>query len=121
MNRLLILSCSQRKRPDPGLLPAIERYDGPAFRVLRKYRRSKDARLPLTLVLSARYGLIQADQLLPGYDQVMNRRAAQAIQACVRSTLEEIVDIAGGLDEAMICAGRTYLEAIGPVEEILFD
>ncbi|MFN8458221.1 MAG: hypothetical protein U0401_26815 [Anaerolineae bacterium] len=29
--RLLILACSQRKRPDPGLLPAIERYDGGSF------------------------------------------------------------------------------------------
>jgi len=33
-SRLLILSCSQRKRPDSGLLPAIERYDGPVFRVV---------------------------------------------------------------------------------------
>ena len=32
---LLIMSCSQRKRPDLGLLPAIERYDGGHFRVLR--------------------------------------------------------------------------------------
>src|SRR5436305_3237505 len=38
-NRVLILSCSQRKRLDFGLLPAIERYDGGHFRVLRKARR----------------------------------------------------------------------------------
>jgi len=37
--RLLILSCSQRKRPDPSLLPAIERYNGPPFQVLRRYLR----------------------------------------------------------------------------------
>ena len=30
--RLLIMACSQRKRSESGLLPAIERYDGPAFR-----------------------------------------------------------------------------------------
>ena len=29
LKRLLILSCSQRKRPNPGLLPAIERYSLP--------------------------------------------------------------------------------------------
>jgi hypothetical protein len=33
---LLILACSQRKRPDPGLLPAIERYDGVNFRIFEK-------------------------------------------------------------------------------------
>ena len=39
-HRLLILSCSQRKRPDRVLLPALERYDGPVFRMLRKFLRS---------------------------------------------------------------------------------
>lgn len=121
MNRLLILSCSQRKQPDPGLLPAIERYDGPAFRVLRKYGRRENARLPLTLVLSARHGLIKADQPISDYDQAMNRQTAQAMQPCVRAVLGEIVDAAGGFDEAMICAGRTYLEAIGPPAETPFD
>ncbi len=32
--RMLILACSRRKRPDEGLLPAIERYDELAFRVV---------------------------------------------------------------------------------------
>ena len=38
--RLLVLACSERKRAGPGLLPAAERYDGPAFRVLRAYLRT---------------------------------------------------------------------------------
>jgi hypothetical protein len=36
---LLIVSCSQRKRPDPGLLPALDRYDGGHFRILREAQR----------------------------------------------------------------------------------
>jgi hypothetical protein len=40
---MLILACSRRKRPDEGLLPAIERYDGPAFRVLRRFLREMPA------------------------------------------------------------------------------
>lgn len=35
--RCLLLSCSQAKISTPDLLPAIRRYDGPAFRVLRKF------------------------------------------------------------------------------------
>jgi hypothetical protein len=35
--RMLILACSQRKLLDEGLLPAVERYDDPAFRVLRRF------------------------------------------------------------------------------------
>ena len=57
---MLILACSRRKRPDDGLLPAIERYDGPAFRVLRRYLRERPAGAPDVFILSAEHGLIGA-------------------------------------------------------------
>ena len=34
---LLIISCTRRKSSDVGLIPAIARYDGPKFRVLRRF------------------------------------------------------------------------------------
>lgn len=34
-NNLLIISCSQRKFSTPGLIPAIDLYDGPTYRTLR--------------------------------------------------------------------------------------
>jgi hypothetical protein len=40
---MLILACSRRKRPDEGLLPAIEPYDGPAFRMVRRFLREMPA------------------------------------------------------------------------------
>jgi hypothetical protein len=66
-HRLLILSCSQRKRPDAILLPALERYDGPMFRVLRKFLRENPSKElhPDVYILSAQFGLISADQLIP--------------------------------------------------------
>jgi hypothetical protein len=42
--QLLVLSCSQRKLPNPEPLPALERYDGPAFRVLRKFLRESPSK-----------------------------------------------------------------------------
>jgi hypothetical protein len=36
---LLIVTCSQRKRSDRELLPALKRYDGIFFRILRKAQR----------------------------------------------------------------------------------
>ncbi len=56
MTRLLIVTCSQRKNPTLGLLPAIDRYDGPAFLVLRKYLREGVGDAPRVLILSAKYG-----------------------------------------------------------------
>ena len=59
--RMLILACSRRKRLDEGLLPAIDRYDGPAFRVLRRFLRERPAGAPDVLILSAKHGLIAHD------------------------------------------------------------
>ena len=58
--RLLILSCSQRKHTSLDPLPAIERYDGPLFKVLRRFLResSHQARDLDVFILSAAYGLI---------------------------------------------------------------
>jgi hypothetical protein len=42
MSRLLILACSARKRLDKSALPAIERYDGVNFRVLKKLQREQN-------------------------------------------------------------------------------
>ena len=58
---MLILACSRRKRLDEGLLPAIDRYDGSAFRVLRRFLRERPAGAPDVLILSAKHGLIAHD------------------------------------------------------------
>jgi len=120
MSRLLILSCSQRKRSDPGLMPAIERYDGPAFRILRKYRREQRGRVPQTFVLSAKYGLISGEHPISEYDQRMTMPIAQEMRSRVRAYLATCVEDEK-FEDAFICAGQTYLEAIGDMEAALFD
>jgi len=42
MPRLLILACSARKRLEARALPAIERYDGVNFRILKKLQREQN-------------------------------------------------------------------------------
>jgi hypothetical protein len=44
------------------MLPAVERYDGPAFRTFRKWR-SAYGRIEL-IVLSAKHGFIPGDLLI---------------------------------------------------------
>ena len=41
VKNLLLISCSQTKRQDAELMPAIERYDGPVYRCLRKLIRDE--------------------------------------------------------------------------------
>ena len=61
--RLLILSCSQRKNASQRLLPAVERYNGLLFFVLRRFIREcpREAKQLDVCILSATYGLISGD------------------------------------------------------------
>src|SRR6202035_3489231 len=65
---LVILGCSQRKRQTSRVLPAIERYDGPVFRVLRKHSREAPETAADACILSARFGLIRGKTRIPRYD-----------------------------------------------------
>ena len=87
--RLLILSCSQRKHPAPSCLPAIERYDGPAFYVLRRYlRKCPDEASQLDVyILSAAYGLIPPTHLVTDYNQEMTPERAAELHDEVLSLL----------------------------------
>jgi hypothetical protein len=91
--RLLILSCSQRKRPYLDPLPAIELYDGPAFRVLRRFLRKQpgDAKQLDVFVLSAMYGLIPAERSIAEYDQVMTSRRAAELHDKVLATFANVI------------------------------
>lgn len=78
-NRLLVMACLAAKKKAAGLLPAIVRYDGPAFHVLRKYlAHATDA--PTVLILSAKYGMLGADHPIPDYDCRITAEAAEAIR-----------------------------------------
>ena len=92
--RLLILSCSQRKRPAPGMMPAIERYDGPQFQVLRKYLREKtDGGEDLDIwILSAAHGLISSEQDILDYDQSITSQRVLELQKAVLSKFADLMD-----------------------------
>lgn len=77
-DRLVILACSRRKRPDAGLMPAIDRYDGPLWQTLRTIDRP--GRIAQAAFLSARFGLRDARWTeLPDYDTHMTDTIADAM------------------------------------------
>lgn len=120
--RLLILSCSRRKRPDPGLLPALERYDGPRYRLLRKFRRERpDAATAVdVLVLSAELGLIAWHHHIPWYDRVMTAMRAAELRSQVLASLRRALDGGTpGYTSVFISAGRTYRQALAGSENVL--
>lgn len=109
--RLLIMSCSQRKRPDDGLLPAIERYDGPSFRVLRCFLKGQPPELLDICILSAKFGLIAAEQLIPNYDQRMTPARAKELHPEVISELGYLLN-SQPYQSLCLCMGQDYLRAL---------
>ena len=93
------------------LLPAIERYDGPAFRVLRRFLRQQRSEVLEAYVLSARFGLIPGSQLIPDYDQRMTPERSRELQPKVVADLEGILKI-GHHRELFVSLGRDYLESL---------
>ncbi|MEG4345742.1 hypothetical protein QUB70_21045 [Microcoleus sp. A003_D6] len=118
MRHLLILACSQRKRSDADSLPAIERYDGPTFRLLRRFLR-KQPSAPLEIyILSAKFGLIPSDYPIPDYDQKMTRARSRQLQPEVMAKLKHILN-AKPYQQLCICLGRDYFLALDKYDMLI--
>lgn len=117
MNSLLIIGCSQRKIQSPGEIPAIDRYDGPTYRCLRKFR--DDYGFPNNLrilILSAKYTLIFPETHIANYDLKMTlsraSRMAVAVQCDLIRCLEFYQIAYGGTDQVFIHLGKTYMRTL---------
>ena len=130
MKNLLLISCSQKKREDEKLLPAIERYDGLVYRCLRKMIR--DEIYPEDdigcLIISAKYGLITAQACIENYDQCMTPERAKELREQIQSQMSryltqriEQVFINLGKDDMLTLEGfhwglHATVEASGTIE-----
>lgn len=118
--RLLLLACTQRKRHDAGLLPAVNRYNGPTFQVVRKYLHhspSESHSLDI-FILSARYGLIASDFQIPDYDQRLTIEEAKKLSKPVLEKIRSLFEQAP-YSHLCISAGRDYLFALDGIERVV--
>ena len=109
MKRLLIVACSASKKATSGDLPALVRYDGTFYRVIRRWLNEAPQTNQLTwLILSARFGLIHADTPIPNYDQRLTVRRAMELRSQVRQTLEDHLTVYGPYTATCISLGKGY-------------
>jgi hypothetical protein len=110
-DRMLILACSLRKRPDDRPLPAVERYDGPSFRVLRRFLRKDSSKAPDVLILSAEHGLISHDLPIAAYDRKMTPARARKLRPLVLAELDRLTASCPPA-ETLVFGGKHYLSAL---------
>ena len=110
--KLLIVGCSAVKRTSGGFLPALDRYDGPVYRVMRRFLR--DHRWPDDVsvgVLSAEHGLFGIFKNIEHYDKRMDRTTAALQAPSCTATLSRW---APDHRSVHISVGKDYLPAIQP-------
>lgn len=103
---LLILPCSKQKKKLDNV-PAIELYDGPFYRIIKKHNLSNI----VILIVSAKYGLINSDEVISFYDQKMTRIRAKEIASEINSKMEGKIDI-DNYDKIFINLGKDYMRAL---------
>lgn len=114
--RILVLGCSGRKRADRGLIAAVDRYDSPSFRVVRRYLAATHYVAMLDVfVLSAEHGLISADRRIALYDRQMTSARARVLRPTAVGRLVEHAGASLAVDVLISC-GQTYQAALEGLE-----
>ena len=103
---LLVLSCSARKRSVPeNPLPALDRYDGQFFRILRKSGVCSTNHLHV-VILSARFGFLTATSRIPWYDQKITPDQAIRLRPQVEDGFQKLSETPW--DSIFVNLGQTY-------------
>ena len=107
--RLLIMACGKAKKDEPG--KAINVYDGPSFKVVRKYLRTGSNHLDVKII-SAKYGLIDSKDKISPYDLKMGAKSAKIYGNIYGLDFQ---DLALKYDEIFLLGGKNY-QSIVPEE-----
>jgi hypothetical protein len=112
---LLLLGCSDRKCGGRGRLPAVELYDGVNFRVLRAFLNERGWPPGLHVkILSAKYGLLDATDLIESYDQRLDEQTARQINRQVLRSLKDL----GTPASIFVSLGKDYRPAIEGIDRL---
>ena len=110
---LLLLPCSKKKKRVP-IARAIELYNGPFYQIIRKnYQEKIDI-----FIISAKYGLINSNELISFYDQMMTTERAKELSGIIKMDLEKILQIKD-YDEIFINLGKKYMIALEESKNLL--
>jgi hypothetical protein len=112
-NRLLILSCSKRKADKSG--KAIKVYQGVAYNQLRNYYFKKN-HLDVKII-SAKYGLIDKNDIIDPYDNKMNVRSSEIYKIAFRKEFETL---SKQYDDIFVFGGKNYQNVVSGFEKFQF-
>jgi hypothetical protein len=113
--RLLVLSCSAAKQRGRRL-EAIDRYDGPRFRLLRRYLKVTGDKSLDIAIISARHGVVGPHDRIDFYNQKMTRSRAETLAPLVQ---QRLAPLAREATAVFIIASASYTGALRMWQEAL--
>ncbi len=112
--RLLIVSCSARKKKAPSPLRAWDLYDGVAYRLLKRSIRDGLFRTDIDIIiLSALHGVLTPDSAIEWYDLKMTPEIASRQADTNTRTLSAMLR-GRHYTEVFLAGGKTYAAAVEP-------
>jgi len=116
--RIVIISCSGKKKCFPKAAPALEVYDGPYYKTIRKLKKegqlSDDVKI---LIISAKYGLLALSDPIEMYDEKISQKSATELNSTILVKLAN--EISEQCEELVINLGKDYLPAIEGIDKVL--
>jgi len=103
--KLLIVSCSADKCPDPGDMEAFDRYTGDMYKSIKKVGVPEE-NVDLA-IMSAKYGLIRRDTPIPDYDVKMDKEIAGNLLKDP-AQVDRIKNTIDGYDEVVVEGSNLY-------------
>lgn len=117
MPALLVQACSKSKNDPEGPVPALDLYSGYFFKIIKKAIRDGafDDHLDIS-ILSAEYGLIDAETQVEWYDRKMDSDRAAELAQPVQRTLRNLDDT---YETVFVNVGSVYRRTLGDVANSL--
>lgn len=116
---LLLVGCSARKTPAMARGRAWNLYDGRVFQVLKKALRDRPdwGRELFVVIVSARYGVIEADRVIEAYDERLTANEAVVRRALFSEQLRAIV-FGREFRSVRVDLGRAYRSALPDLDAL---
>ncbi|MDV7351108.1 peroxide stress protein YaaA [Halorubrum distributum] len=117
MPSLLVQSCSATKNQVTEPTRALDVYDGYFFRIIKKAKREEAFNSDIDIcILSAEYGLIDAEDTITTYDRRMTTSRAEELREEVTGAISKRIEEAR-YDEVVLNLGKEYLEAVDDLSD----
>jgi len=115
---LIIVSCSKKKKNLGKNVPAIELYDGPVFKILRKFSTLKKFDRLDILIISAKYGVLKYTDKINYYDEKMNQSKAKVMKPQIMKKISDFLAV-NNYEEIFINLGKNYSVSIEGLENLV--